>query len=165
MGPSSDQLQREIGTVRDSMESTIVQLRDRGQRQVRRLTRTAVIAVGVGAAVGVIVVGGYLTYRITRPPTRRERLERLVPVDWRHWFSRARTAWELDLRKRIPSMRLYVGDRAVGEERPQPRLEQIAIRLARTAGTAAGSALATALVNQLAKRLRERSSSTPPAQG
>lgn len=164
MGRSSDQLQREIGSVRDSMESTIVQLRDRGQRQMRRLTRTAVIAVGVGAAVGVAVVGVYVTYRVTRPPTRRERLERLVPLDWRHWFSRARNTWELDLRKRIPTLRLYVGDRQIGEERPQPRLEQIAVRLARTAGTAAGSALATAIVNQLSKRLRPRSS-TPTAEG
>lgn len=158
MGPSSDQLQREIGMVRDSMESTMVQLRDRGQRQVRRLRRTAVIAVGVGAAVGVIVVGGYVAYRITRRPTRRERLERLVPLDWRHWFSRARTALELDLRKRVPALRLYVGDRQIGEERPEPRLEQIAVRLARTGGTAAGSALATALVSQLSKRMRQRPS-------
>ena len=161
MAGSSDQLQREIGAVRDSMESTIVQLRNRGQRQVRRLTRTAVIAVGVGAAVGVIVVGAYVTYRVTRPPTKRERLERLVPLDWRHWFSRARNTWELDLRKRIPTLRLYVGDQAVGEKPPQPRLEAIALRVARTAGTAAGSALASALVSQLTKRLRQRSSATP----
>jgi hypothetical protein len=140
------------------MESTIVQLRDRGQRQVRRLTRTAVIALGTGAAVGVIVVGAYVTYRVTRPPTRRERLERLIPLDWRHWISRTRNARELDLRKRIPSLRLYIGDHAVGEKPPQPRFEAIAVRLARTAGTAAGSALATALVGQLTKRLRERSS-------
>jgi hypothetical protein len=158
MGRSSDQLQREIGSVRDSMESTIVQLRDRGQRQVRRLTRTAVIALGAGAAVGVVAVGVYVTYRVTRPPTGRERLERLIPLDWRHWFSRTRSTWELDLRKRIPSLRLYIGERAVGEKPPESRLETIAVRVAKTAGTAAGSALASALVSQLSRRLRQRSS-------
>ena len=77
MGASSDQLERQIAEVRGSMESKIIELRERSRTQVRRLSRTLVIAVGVGAAVGVAVVGVLIVYRVTRPPTARERLQRI----------------------------------------------------------------------------------------
>ena len=67
MGASSDQLERQIVEIRGSMESKIIELRERSRTQVRRLSRTLVIAVGVGAAVGVAVVGALIVYRVTRP--------------------------------------------------------------------------------------------------
>ena len=79
MGASSDQLEQQIVEIRGSMESKIIELRERSRTQVRRLSRTLVIAVGVGAAVGVAVVGALIVYRVTRPPTARERVERVIP--------------------------------------------------------------------------------------
>jgi hypothetical protein len=148
MAGSSDQLSQELGELRNSMESSIVVLRDRGQRQLKRATRVALIALGVGAAVGAAAVGAYVVYRATRPPTRRERMERLVPLGW--WY-RLRDR----VRGQVPPMRLYIGDRQVGEERQEPRVERIAVRVAQTVGTAGGTALATQLARRLAKRLRE----------
>lgn len=157
MGDSSDQLNRQIAQVRSSMESRVVELRQRGQRQVRRYTRVAVIALAVGAAVGVTAVGAYAIYRYTRPPSRRERLARFLPIGVRHGLLRldkAREGWELGLRRQIPAMRLYVGERQVGEKPPTPRIQQIAVSAAGALGTAAGSALATTLVRRLAERAR-----------
>jgi hypothetical protein len=157
MGSSSDQLSREIAEVRSSLESRIVELRQRGQRQVHRYTRTALIALGVGAAVGAAVVGGYAVYRYTRPASRRERLRRFVPPGMLFrlgQLGQLREKWELALRRELPSIRLYVGERQIGEEPPRPKAEQIAIRAAQALGTAAGSALATTLSRRLLERLR-----------
>lgn len=137
------------------MESSIVELRDRSRRQVRRASRAALIALGVGAAVGVVVVGVIVVNRLTRPPTTRERLRRLIPAgafglggDLR----RARRSLELRARRRIPNMRLYVGDRQVGEEPPTTPWERIAVRAAQAAGTAAAGALASRLLAGLTER-------------
>jgi hypothetical protein len=157
MGASSDQLNREIAETRSSIESRIVELRQRGRRQVRRYTRTAVIALGVGAAVGVAAVGAYVVYRYTRPPSRRERLQRLVPgaVAGRlQDLGRLRESLELGLRRQIPSMRLYVGERQVGEEPSRSRVQRMAVEAAQAMGTAAGTALAASLARRLLGRLR-----------
>ncbi|MFZ0216132.1 MAG: hypothetical protein WAM30_09360 [Candidatus Dormiibacterota bacterium] len=152
MAGSSDQLSTQIGELRDSMESSIVVLRDRGQRQLKRATRIAVIALAIGAAVGVAAVGAYVVYRVTRAPTRRERIERIVPLGW---WDRLRSG----VREQVPPMRLYVGDRQVGEDPPRPRFEKMAVRVAQTVGTAAGTALAA----QLAQRLTRRGKQSPAA--
>ena len=76
MGPTSDQLQQQIGEVRSDMESRILELRAIGRRRVRTARRVALVAIGVGlAAAGVVVV-----WRLARPPTARERLQRLLPA-------------------------------------------------------------------------------------
>jgi hypothetical protein len=158
MGTSSDQLNRQITEVRSSMESRVVALRQRGQRQVRRASRIALIALGVGAAVGVTAVGVYAVYRITRPPSTRERLLRLVPEGVHRRLldvGKLRQSWELGLRRQIPAMRLYVGERQVGEKPPKPRIQQIAVSAAGAMGTAAGTALASTLVRKLASRAKE----------
>jgi hypothetical protein len=151
MGASSDQIEREIGQVRGSMESKIVELRERGERQVRRATRTALIVAGAGAALGVAVVGAFVVYRLTRPVTARERVRRLAPSGLRRGGGLGQR-----LRDRVPPVRLYVGDRQVGEEAPTTRWERIAVRAAQAAGTAAAGALATRLVAGLGQALRER---------
>jgi hypothetical protein len=159
MGPSSDQIERQIAEVRGSMESKIVELRERSRRQVRLASRTALVAVGVGAAVGVAVVGGVVAYRLLRPPTARERLRRLLPwglaglpLDARHAGRRAARR----LGRRVPSVRLYIGDRQVGEEPAAGRWERIAVRAAQAAGTAAASALASRLIAGLRESARNR---------
>jgi hypothetical protein len=139
------------------MESRVVELRQRGERQVRRYSRAALVALAVGAAVGVAAVGGYAVYRYTRPASRRERLGRLMPARVDRGLlrlGRLREKWELGLRRQIPSMRLYVGDRQIGEDPPTPRVQQIAVSVAGTLGTAAGTALASTLVKRLSERLR-----------
>ncbi|MGH7922268.1 MAG: hypothetical protein ACREQM_20370 [Candidatus Dormibacteraceae bacterium] len=151
-GPAD--LDKQIGSVRDSMESSIVVLRDRGKRQLRRVEKMALIAVGAGAAVGVIVVGVVLIRRLRRPPTRRERIERLIPLGW---WDRLRSGYA----KQVPPMRLYVGDRQVGEEARRPMWEASAARIARTVGTAAGTAIAGQVVSQVLRRLRDRGGSQP----
>jgi hypothetical protein len=149
MGASSDQLEQQIVEVRGSMESKIIELRERSRTQVRRLSRTLVIAVGVGAAVGVAVVGALIVYRVTRPPTTRERVERVIPRGVMKDLRRARQTLELGLRRQVPSMRLYVGDKQIGEEKPASQWERIAVNVGRAAATAAASAIVARLVDQL----------------
>jgi hypothetical protein len=149
MGASSDQLEHQIAEVRGSMESKIIELRERSRTQVRRLSRTLVIAVGVGAAVGVTVVGALLVYRLTRPPTKRERLQRIVPPGLWKDLQRVRQTLELGIRRQVPSMRLYVGDKQVGEEKPSSQWERIAINAARAAATAGASAVVARAMDRL----------------
>jgi hypothetical protein len=141
------------------MESTIVELRDRSRRQVRRASRAALIALGVGAAVGVVVVGVIVVNRLTRPPSTRERLRRLLPpgvLGLGSDLRQARRTLELGLRRQVPNMRLYVGDRQVGEEPPATPWERIAVRAAQAAGTAAAGALASRLLAGLTTERRSK---------
>jgi hypothetical protein len=130
------------------MESKIVELRERSRTQVRRLSRTLVIAVGVGAAVGVAAVGALVVYRLTRPPSTRERLQRIVPPGLMKDLKRVRQTLELGVRRNVPPMRLYVGDRQLGEEKPASQWERIAVNAARAAATAAASAVVARLVDR-----------------
>lgn len=155
MAPSTDQVERQIADVRGSMESKIVELRDRSQRQVRRVRRRALIALGTGAVLGVAVLGVVLAYRLTRPATAGERLQRLMPPalaglarDLRH----VRQAFELGMRRQVPSIRLYVGERQVGETPPASRWERVLVRAAQAAATAAASAFVSRLLAGLAGR-------------
>jgi hypothetical protein len=155
MGPSSDQIEQQIVQVRGSLESKIVELRDRGERRVRRVRRTAVIVGGAGAAIGVALVGAFVIYRLTRPVSPRERARRLLPRGV------ARLPWNLREARhrfgdRLPPVRLYVGDRQVGEERPVTRWEMIAVRAAQAAGTALAGALATRLMAGVGEAVRNR---------
>jgi hypothetical protein len=149
MGASSDQLEQQIVEIRGSMESKIIELRERSRTQVRRLSRTLVIAVGVGTAVGVAVVGALIVYRVTRPPTARERVERVIPRGVMKDLRRARQTLELGLRRQVPPMRLYVGDKQIGEEKPSSHWERIAVNVGRAAATAAASAVVARLVDQI----------------
>jgi hypothetical protein len=133
------------------MESKIVELRERG----RRASRTAMIALATGAAVGVVVVGVFVAYRLTRPATTRERLRRLVPdglADLGRDLRHARRAMQQGLRRQVPPVRLYVGDRQVGEEPPTTQWERIAVRAAQAGGTALAGALASRLLSEFASR-------------
>jgi hypothetical protein len=157
MGPSSDQIEQQIVQVRGSLESKIVELRDRGERRVRRVKRTAVIVGGAGAAIGVALVGAFVIYRLTRPVTARERARRLLPRSIARLPRNVREARHR-FGDRLPPMRLYVGDRQVGEERPVTRWETIAVRAAQAAGTAAAGALASRLVSGVGEAVRNRGS-------
>jgi hypothetical protein len=131
------------------MEDRIVALRQRGTRAVaqarQRLTIAAAI-LGVAAAAGI----GFVIYRATRPPTFRERVVGLVPDPiWR-----LRDVVELGWRRTIPPMRLYVGDRQVGEEPSSSTWEKIAVRAAQAFGTAVASAIAARIFQQIAGRNR-----------
>jgi hypothetical protein len=133
------------------MESKIVELRERG----RRASRTALIALATGAAVGVVVVGVFVAYRLTRPASTRERLRRLVPdgvADLARDLGHARRAMQEGLRRQMPPIRLYVGDRQVGEEPPTTQWERIAMRAAQAGATALASALASRVLTGLASR-------------
>lgn len=158
MAGSSDQINREIAEVRGSIESRVVELRQRGQKRIRQTRRIALIGLGVVGGVAVVAVGGYALYRYTRPPSRRERIERLLPagalrrlVD----LERLRRRVELAMRRELPALRLYVGDQQVGEKPPKTKVEVIAVRAARTLGTAAGAALAGNLARAVTKRRSE----------
>jgi len=157
MGPSSDQIAREIVEMRGSMESKIVELRERGERRIRTVKRTALIVGGAGAAVGVALLGAFVIYRLTRPVTARERASRLVPKGMtRHLRAAGKNA-----RGRVPPMRLYVGDRQIGEEQPVTRWERIAVRAAQAAGTAAAGAIASRLMAGMTETMRSRMSGPP----
>ena len=157
MGPSSDQIERQITEVRGSMESKIVELRERGERRIRTVKRTALIVGGAGAAVGVALLGAFVIYRLTRPVTARERASRLVPKGMtRHLRAAGKNA-----RGRVPPMRLYVGDRQIGEEQPITRWERIAVRAAQAAGTAAAGAIASRVMAGVTETMRSRLSGPP----
>jgi hypothetical protein len=146
MGPTSDQLERQIGEVRGQMESRIVELRELGRERARTARRAALIMVGVGvAAVAVFVV-----WRIARPPTPRERLQRLLPAGTLKDLRRMRETLELRGRRKMPPMRLYIGDRRVGEE-PETgtRWERVAAVAARVAGRAAAGAVISRVLREI----------------
>ena len=147
MGPTSVELERQIGEVRSDMESRILELRALGRRRLRTARRVALFAVGVGvAAVGVFVV-----WRLARPPTARERLQRLLPAGTVEDLRRMRETLELRGRRRVPPIRLSVGDRRGGEEPERAgKWERVAVVAAR----AAGSAAARAVVSRMLKDLR-----------
>ncbi len=152
MGPSSDQIERQIVQVRGSMESKIVELRERSERRMRRAKRTAAIVAGAGAALGIAALSAFVIFRLTRPASPRERARRLLPRGVRQ----ARLAGGRRLRDRVPPVRLYVGDRQAGEEQPVTRWERIAVRAAQAAGTAAAGAIASRVMAGVGEALRAR---------
>ena len=141
MGTSSDEIARQIAETRDEIEGRIVVLRERGEVAVERGKRAALIAAGVGAGIAVVAVGAFLVYRMTRPPSTRERVERVIPSSWWERLTHLRRTVEEGFRRRVPPVRMYVGDRQVGEEPPSSSFQKLALRFAQAAGTAAGAAL------------------------
>lgn len=141
MGTSSDEIARQIAETREGLEDRIVTLRARGEVAVERGRRAVLIAAGVGAGIAVVAVGAYVAWRMTRPPTTRERIERVIPPTWWQRARGLRDSLELGIRKQVPPMRMYVGDRQVGEEPPSSTAQKVALRLAQAAGTAIGGAI------------------------
>jgi hypothetical protein len=141
LGTSSDEIARQIAETREDIEDKIVVLRERSARAVRRSKRALLIAAGVGAAAAVAIVGGIVIYRLMRPVTARERVQRLIPGRWFERLQHLRDTWELGVRKQVPPLRVYVGDKQVGEEPPSNPAQKIGLRLAQAAGTAIGGAI------------------------
>lgn len=148
MGTSSAEYEQQIAEIRGSMESKIVELRERSRETIRRGRRTLLIAAGVGAGVGAGAVTLFVLYRWNRRPTINERMERTLPDGWWNYFRNAREKFELGFRRALPPVRLYVGDQPVGE-RPAGHWERIAVRSAQAAGTAAAAAAVTRLLQHL----------------
>lgn len=130
----SNELSKEIAETREDMGERLIELRRRGRRAARRTMQVAIIA---GALAGAAVVG-LVAYRMTRPPTLRERARRLVP---------ARQLAGL----RLPSMRMYVNDKQV-VDRGDSATEKLVVTAARAFGTAA----ATAAIGILLRRVTGR---------
>lgn len=145
MGPTAGEIEQQIADTRGDMESRIVELRERSERTVRRSKRMLLVAVGAGVAVGTAVGIGFLAWRLTRPPTVEERLGRVLPL---RRAQEARNRVELWLRRGLPPMRLYVGDRQVGEEAPETTTQKLVVMAARAAGTAAAAALASRVLGR-----------------
>ena len=141
MGNSSDEIARQIAETREDIENKIVTLRERSEVAVRRSKRALLIAAGVGAAAAVAVVGAIVVYRMTRPVTPRERVARVIPAIWWERAKNLRESWELGVRKQVPPLRLYVGDKQIGEEPPANTTRKILLRIAQAAGTAIGGAI------------------------
>ena len=153
MGPSSAEYERQIAEVRGSMESRIVELRERSRETIRRGRRAVLIAVGVGAGVGVAAATAFFLYRWNRRPTINERLERTLPGGWWNYVRNARDKLELGWRRTLPPVRLYVGDRQVGEQQPRSNAwEKIVVRAAQAAGTAAAAAVVSRVFAQIQSR-------------
>jgi hypothetical protein len=147
MAPTSDQLERQIGETRGKLESQVVELRELGRRRALAARRAALVAAGVGTVVGVVVVSVLVVRRLRRPPTRRERLARLLPPGTFRDLLRVRDTLELRGRRQMPPVRLYVGDRrVVGEPEDGGGWERVAVSAGRAAGRAAGTAAANRLL-------------------
>ena len=148
MGSSSSEIARQIDDTREDLEEKIIALRARSEATMRRSAGIAAAVAGVAA----IAVIGLVVYRVTRPPTARERIQRVLPEPlWR-----LKDTIELGWRRTIPPMRLYVGDRQVGEEPATSTAEKLVVMAARAAGTAAATALASRLIGQVSGRGRAK---------
>lgn len=149
MGPSSAEYEQQIADVRGSMESKIIELRERSRATLQRGRRTLLVAAGIGAGVGAAAVTVFVIYRWNRRPSLNERLERTLPGGWWNYLRNAREKVELGFRRSLPPMRIYVGDQQLGEQPPASQWEKIAIKAAQAAGTAAAAAVVTRVVQQL----------------
>jgi hypothetical protein len=141
LGTSPDEISRQIAETREDIEDKIVTLRQRSEVAVARGKRALLIAAGVGAAAAVVVVGAIVIYRLTRPVTLRERVGRVIPWGWFDRLGHLRESWELGIRKQVPPMRVYLGDKQIGEEPPSNTTQKILLRVAQAAGTAIGGAI------------------------
>jgi hypothetical protein len=145
-GPAD--IDKQIGAVRDSLESSIVVLRDRGKRELKRARRAALITVGVGAATGVVVVGLLVIRRLQRPPTRRERIERIIPLGW--W-----DRLERGFAQQVPPIQVTVGQKKM-KEVPAPRWDERLAMVARSLGAGIASGVATRIVTMVLERMARR---------
>ena len=152
MGASADEIARQIAGTRDDMEEKILELRERGEVAVDR-SRKALIAGAViaGTAIAALAVG-VVVWRLTRPPSNRERVERLVPRKWLIRLGQLRESWELGIRRQVPPIRLFVGDRQLGEEPPSTQWHRIGMRFAQTAGGTVGAAAVSHILARLQAR-------------
>ena len=148
MGNSADQISREITETRDDIEQRIVTLRQRSEVAVQRSKRALLVAAAVGAAVAVAVVGAVVVYRMTRPVTARERVLRIIPSGWWDRAGSLGEKWRTGFRRQVPPVRLYVGDKQVGEEPPSSGFQKIALRVAQAAGTAVGGAVVQRMMSR-----------------
>ncbi len=151
MGSSSTEYEQQIASVRGSMESRIVELRERSRDTLQRTRRALVVAAAVGAGVGAAAMTAIFIYRWRRPPSLNERMERALPGGWWNWVRNARDKLELGLRKNVPPIRLYVGDQSVGEQSAASTWERIAVRAAQAAGTAMASAIVTGVLSRVGR--------------
>lgn len=152
MGASPDEISRQIAKTREEIEDNIVTLRQRSEVAVERGKRALLSAAGIGAAAAVAVVGAIVVYRMTRPVTVRERVERVIPATWWERARHLRESWELGIRKQVPPLRLYVGDRQVGEELPTNTTQKIVLRIAQAAGMAIGGAMVHRLMSRFDRK-------------
>jgi hypothetical protein len=151
MGSSSTEYERQIAGVRGSMESRIVELRERSRDTLQRTRRAMVLAAAVGAGLGAAAMTAIFIYRLRRPPSFSERMERALPSGWWNWLRNARDKLDLGFRKTVPPVRLYVGDQAVGEQPAATTWERIAVRAAQAAGTAMAGAIVTRVLGRVGR--------------
>lgn len=149
MGASSAEYEQQIAEIRGSMESKIVELRERSRDTIRSGRRALLIAAGVGAGVGAAAVTAIFVYRMNRRPSFGERVERGLPDGWWNYVRNARDRFELGFRRTMPPIRLYVGDQPVGEQPPSSQWERIVVKAAQAAGTAAAAAIVTRVISQV----------------
>jgi hypothetical protein len=154
LGTSPDEISRQIAETREQIEDKILTLRQRSEVAVERGKRALLIAAGIGAAAAVTVVGAIVIYRMTRPMTARERVERVIPATWWERARHLRESWELGIRQQVPPLRLYVGDRQVGEKPPASTTQKIGLRIAQAAGTAIGGAMVQRLMSRFDRKGR-----------
>ncbi len=152
MGTSPDEIARQIAETREDIEDKIITLRERGEAAVQRSKRALLIAAGVSAAAVVVVVGAIVVYRLTRPVSTRERFQRVIPAIWWERVKHLRDSWDLGIRKQVPPMRVYVGDKQVGEEPPPHTTQKILLRVAQAAGTAIGGAIVERVISRFDRK-------------
>lgn len=75
MGASSREIEQEIKQTRERMDENLGVLETRAATGWQRYRKVAAIVAGVALSVGV----GLIVWRRTRPPARRDRLDRLSP--------------------------------------------------------------------------------------
>ena len=148
MAERSSQIAQELAETRQDMGDRIIELRRRSERTARRGIRIALVAAAIGVGVGAAVVTVIVVRRLSRPTTMRERVERVIPLDFGQRLGNLRAR----LGGRMPSVRLYLNDKALHQEDGGTKTERIAVKAAQAAGTAAAAALATKIFERMSGR-------------
>ncbi len=146
MGPSTDQIEREIRETRERLDENLELLEDRAVSNAVRYGRIAAVALVVTAA----GVAGFLMYRRMRRPAVKERLERLSPESLRELAVEIGT----HVKERFPSVTVTINEK----KEPEPRPLQSILR--RVAPTILGSA-STAVIEKLTRHPDEREGRRP----
>jgi hypothetical protein len=137
MGPSSDEIDRQIKETRQHMDEDLEALDERDASNAMRYGRIAAVVVGVAVVAG----AGWLIYRRINRPTRRERLQSLViealkdlPDSLRELPDEVATRFK----KPMPSIKVIVNGQDVAKE--PGALESIVRRVGPAVlGTASGA--------------------------
>jgi hypothetical protein len=158
MGPSADEIDRQISETRDHIDHNLGVLEQRAASNAMRYGRIAAVVLGVVSVAGV----GVLIYRRMNRQSRRERLQSILIEALRDLPSSLRDLPDevtSRLKKPLPSVKVVVNGTDDVETRGAGTLDRVVRRVApAVVGTAS-----SALIERLTRRSEPAERSAVPA--